>query len=900
MSTTDIFSGSNSGYIQELYEKYLENPNQLEPSWQYFFSGFEAGGGYSHKGSLVKANDGLSLLVHTYRSQGHFCANLDPLQLRVLRTELLDLSHFGFTETDLQTQVGAGGFKGPTEQTLASLIEGLKKTYCQSIGVEFVDSNTEQKEWLLEKIEPTFNQPQLDKNNLKDLLKHLYFAKEFELFLHTKFLGAKRFSIEGGESLIPMLDCMVEKSVEMGAGQMVFGMAHRGRLNVLAHILQKPYEKIFKEFEGKPVPKTSQGDGDVKYHQGYSSDKETKFGKIHLSLSPNPSHLELVNPVVEGMVRGKQYYFKDTDHSKVIPVLIHGEAAFAGQGIVFETLNLSQLAGYRTGGTVHIIINNQVGFTATADQTRFTPYPTDVAKVIQAPIFHVNGEDPIAVLQVAKLAIEYRQKFKSDVMIDLWCYRKHGHNETDDPTFTQPSMYKLVEEKEPISDLFAKKLISENILTQQEVTSLQTEVKQSLNEAFTRFKEGTALETEHKLGGFWTGIQVNGEKNTDTRIGLSEILEISKACSEFPESFTVHPKLIKLYEARNEMAHAKKNVDWGTAEMWAFGSLLKKGIPVRLAGQDCERGTFSHRHAVLHDYKTNEFYVPLKQLAKEPGDFFILNSMLSELAVLGFEWGYSTVNPHQLVLWEAQFGDFVNGAQPIIDQYIATSESKWSKLSGVVLLLPHGYEGQGPEHSSGRLERFLQLCGDDNIQVCYPSMPAQYFHVLRRQVFRNYRKPLVLMMPKSLLRHEKSSSPIIDFTEKSFETVIDDSSIKDANQVKKVIFCSGKIFITLSTERETQKISNVAIVRVEELYPFPEMEIRNILKKYSKATQYIWAQEEPQNMGAWSFISPRILKVLGEGRELIFVGREEAASPAVGSHKVHELEEKDILKNAFQ
>jgi 2-oxoglutarate dehydrogenase E1 component len=920
----DYFHLDNAEFLARLHEQYQSDPQSVDPHWQSFFAGFEAGqaslpsaaaavalptvseGPPEASSSSVASPptelaEGTSDLVHSYRELGHFVAQLDPLGHHRPDHPLLALSQFGLSDADRQRQVGGGGFLGPTNGTLENLVEQLRATYCRSLGVEFMGiDNKEQREWLQERMEPTLNEPAFSADEARRILSQLIAAETFEHFLQTKFLGQKRFSIEGGESLLPLLDTLIEHASELGAEEVVLGMAHRGRLNVLAHIVEKPYEIILSEFAGTSSQQTAVAEGDVKYHRGYSHDRITATGKqIHVSLSSNPSHLELVDPVIEGIVRAKQERRGKRGHRVVVPLLIHGEAAFTGQGIVPETLSLSELPAYRTGGTIHVIINNQVGFTATAEQTRFTPYPTDVARMIQAPIFHVNGDDPEAVVHAARLAIAFRQKFHVDVFIDLWCYRRHGHNETDDPTFTQPLMYGEIAVRPPVTTLYAERLQAERQIEPGEPKQMAAQVRQRLDAALEIARDLHPRQRIVTLGGLWRGMtRAGSDWSAQTAVPLDVLQRISAATSQLPGDFTPHRKLQRWLAAREEMAGGKKSVDWGCAEQWAIGSLLLEGTPVRLTGQDSERGTFSHRHAVLHDVEHGTRWVPLQQLAYGQASFTVLNTMLSELAVLGFEYGFASADPHTLVMWEAQFGDFVNGAQAIIDQFLVSGEAKWQRMNGLVLLLPHGYEGQGPEHSSARLERFLQLCGENNLQVCYPTHPAQYFHVLRRQVRRSFRKPLVLMMPKSLLRDERSTSRLEDFSQGGFRLVIDDPAAPPPEDVRRLLFCSGRVYFTLQAAREQRSAGDVAIVRIEQLYPFPKPELQAILARYPHVRDVRWVQEEPRNMGAWSFVVPRLRELLG-GAIPTYCGRDEAASTATGSFRMHEIEESAFIDRAF-
>jgi 2-oxoglutarate dehydrogenase E1 component len=737
-------------------------------------------------------------------------------------------------------------------------------------------------------------------------------ATEFEQFLANSNPGAKRFGLEGGEAFIPLVNSIIEQGATLGGEQFIMSMAHRGRLNTLAHVLNKPYETLLSEFAGtnRPVDNVG-GDGDVKYHLGYANERPVNSShgalKVKVSLLPNPSHLELVNPVAQGITRAKQNIFGDRGRNRVVPICIHGDAAFTGQGVVAETLSLSELAGFSTGGTIHIIINNQIGFTTPPRQGRFTPYPTDVAKAIQAPIFHVNGDDPEAVVWAAKLAIEFRQQFKCDVLIDLWCYRRNGHNETDEPSYTQPVMYREIAKHEPVRSLYAKQLLAENRITQEELDAMKAKVLGRMSIAKDLAKETKPREKVPSFSGVWSGLgRAGSDWSAKTNVSKEILKRVATSQQTLPDDFTVNPKLQRLVlDKRIEMVNTGKNIDWGCAEMLAFGSLLLEGTNVRLTGQDVERGTFSHRHAVLFDYDTGEPYYPLANLGvvdgHKQGTFTIINSMLSEFAVLGFEWGYASADPHNLVLWEAQFGDFVNGAQPIIDQILVSAESKWRYANGLVMLLPHGYEGQGPEHSNAYVERFLGMCAEENIQVSIPSTPAQYFHLLRRQIHRKFRKPLVLMMPKNLLRREGAMSDIAEFTDGTFQTVIDDPAMVNADRemVRRVLVCTGKVYYTLRDARTAaERDGDVAIVRVEQLYPFPEKELQAILAKYPRKQEVCWVQEEPQNRGAWTFIQPRLRGMLPDTL-VSYIGREAAASPATGSMKEHIQEERELAATAL-
>jgi 2-oxoglutarate dehydrogenase E1 component len=925
MEHFDFVNRANAEYIDRLYQQYQSDPRSVESHWQAFFAGFEAGatraaplpapgGAFAAAAGSAAAVDAsapsqqllnleIADLVHSYRELGHFVAQLDPLGHHRPSHPLLELGEFGLSLADLDRHVGKGGFLEQTDGTLRDLIEKLRITYCGHIGVEYMTiADKAQREWLQQRMEPILNHPAYPAEESKQILAQVVAAQGFEEFLHARYVGQKRFSLEGAEGLIPLLNTLVDDGAPLGVEEVVMGMAHRGRLNVLAHVLNKPYELIINEFEGTILRPDKEGDGDVKYHLGYSQDRSTPSGhKVHLALSFNPSHLELVNPVVEGIVRAKQYLHGDNERTRVVPILMHGDAAFCGQGIVQETLALSEMPYWRTGGTIHVIINNQIGFTTMPKQGRFTPYPTDAGKMIQAPIFHVNGDDPEAVVHVAKLAVAFRQQFKCDVMIDLWCYRRHGHNETDEPSFTQPLMYKEIGSHQALRELYAERLIAEGKVTREEYQQMKALARQRLDDAYAAVKEGKPKTGIVPFKGAWHGMErARGDWDARTQVPAELIAKIGQATAKVPAGFHVHPKNKRLLAARLEMSQGKLPVDWGCAEMFALGSLVLEGTPVRFVGQDAQRGTFGHRHACLHDYENGTKHYPLANLSETQAPIIFVNTMLSELAVVGFEYGFSSADPRNLVVWEAQFGDFVNMAQPMIDQFIVAAESKWQKMSGLVMLLPHGYEGAGPEHSSAYIERFLALCAENNIQVCQPSLPAQYFHLLRRQMLRKFRKPLILFMPKSLLRHEASTSVMGEFTDESFHAVLDDPRQPNRDQVRRVLACSGKIYFSLDAARLKHKVTDVAIVRVEQLYPFPQKELQGILSKYRHAQEMCWVQDEPMNRGAWNFMRDRLGQLLADNVVLTYYGRDEAASPATGSHKVHQIEEEEIITHALE
>jgi 2-oxoglutarate dehydrogenase E1 component len=908
VANLDFINRSNADYVDSLYQQYLRDPASVDPQWALFFAGFEAAGGNGARAEAVapsaaERNLGVFDLIHSYRELGHLIADLDPLGHNQETHPLLDPAEFGFEDADLERVVECPSFKGCTSAPVRELIARLRATYSGTLAVEYMDiSDKEQRTWLQERMEPTLNKPQLSAEDRKHIFSRLAAAEGFEQFLQTKFVGQKRFSLEGGEALIPLLATLVEDAGDNGVQEIVMGMAHRGRLNVLAHILRKPYEMILSEFEGTLLPTWIQGDGDVKYHLGYARDHTTRNGrKVHVSLCSNPSHLEVVDPIVEGIVRAKQHYLDDTARTRVVPVLIHGDAAFTGQGIVAETLALSELEAYRTGGTVHIIINNQIGFTTAPADYRFTRYPSDVAKIIQAPVFHVNGDDPEAAVQAARLAIAFRNTFKKDVIIDLVCYRRHGHNETDDPTFTQPVMYKEIAAHPTVRALYAERLIAAGVVTRDDVAKGAAELREILEDALNYARDFQPRQQVFALGGVWKGMQWAGDDwSAHTAVPLETLQRIAQNVRSLPPGFAAHPRVQRLLDERADMLAADGKIDWGCAEMLAFGSILLEGTKIRLSGQDSGRGTFSHRHAILRDVNTNERYVPLDHLAPDQGPFHIVDSMLSEAAALGFEYGFSSADPRNLIIWEAQFGDFSNEAQVIIDQFISSAESKWQRMSGIVLLLPHGYEGQGPEHSSARLERFMQLCAENNLQVCNLTTPAQYFHALRRQMHRNFRKPLIIMSPKSLLRHKLAVSAPRDLTEGGFQLVIGEVEPMDPAKVRRLLFCTGKVYYELLVARRERNVDDIAIVRIEQLYPFPGKEVGAVLQTYPAVQEVLWVQEEPWNMGGWHEMYRRLRRVVPEPIVIGYAGRRAAASPATGSYKLHKAEEADLINVALR
>ena len=906
----DLITRTNAEYVDALYRQYLRDPHSVDPQWGLFFAGFDAGQRRGNGAGVATAPAaaapqaiGIFDLIHSYRELGHLVATLDPLGGNQDTHPLLEPREFGFGDADLGRVVECPTFRGFSRGTLGDLLARLRATYCRTLGVEYmhiVDKG--RRDWLKERMEPTANQPDLTPADRRYLLSLLTAAEGFEQFLHTKYVGQKRFSLEGGDVLIPMLATLIEAGGEAGVEEIVMGMPHRGRLNVLANILRKPYEMIFAEFEGTFLPADIQGDGDVKYHLGYARDHSTRTGRtVHVSLCFNPSHLEAVNPIVEGLVRAKQERRGDRERDRVVPVLMHGDAAFTGQGIVAEALALSGLDGFRTGGTVHIIVNNQIGFTTSPHDYRQSRYPTEVAKIIQAPVFHVNGDDPEAAVQAARLALAFRNAFKQNVIIDLVCYRRHGHNESDDPSFTQPRLTREIAAHPTVRQIYAERLVAEGAITAEEATRQTTELRELFDDALNYARDFMPRQQVFALGGWWQGMQWPGDDwSAQTAVPAQTLREIGRRVCDVPDGFAVHPRVQRLFAQRAAMLDGDGAIDWGCGEMLALGSLVLEGYNVRLSGQDSGRGTFSHRHAVLHDTETEARYVPLAHLAPTQGRCEIIDSMLSEEAVLGFEYGYSSADPQNLVLWEAQFGDFANGAQVIIDQFIASAESKWQRMSGIVLLLPHGYEGQGPEHSSARLERFLQLASESNMQVCNLTTPAQIFHVLRRQMHRTFRRPLVIMSPKSLLRHKLAVSPLRDLTDSGFQPVLGELDAIEPAGVRRVLFCSGKVYYDLLVARRERDIDDIAIIRVEQLYPFPDREVAGVLAQYPAASEVTWVQEEPWNMGAWHDVHRRLRRVAGDDRAIGYAGRPGAASPAVGAHKMHQRESAALIDNALR
>jgi len=888
-------------YIESLFQQYSQDPDSVEPSWRYFFEGMAFAGGEGAPSGAPAYDERVHNLIRGYRKWGHLNAKIDPLEQFTADASQLALRHFGFVDSDWEKQVPTCGFLDRPKAKLKDLVAALEKTYCGPIGVEYVEGASQETEkWFQERIEPNLNQPKLALEEKGWILKHLNEAELFEKFLHAKYVGQKRFSLEGGESFIPCMAALIDALAEHGADDVVIGMSHRGRLNLLANIMGKTYGDIFYEFEPNYAPNTVEGDGDVKYHKGYTAEYKTRSGKtVSLSLADNPSHLEAVCPVVQGLARAHQTLAHDNDRRRVAPVLVHGDASFSGQGIVSETLNMSQLEGYKTGGAIHIVINNQIGFTTSPADARSTRYCSDVARQILAPVFHVNGDHPEAIVHVVRLASAFRQTFHQDVVIDLVCYRRHGHNEGDEPSFTQPVMYRKIKKMKTVRQRYVAQLIEQGDLEAKVAKKLEREFKEKLQKQLDSARAGEvapAKPEDKKMHRYRPVAIEEMLRPVDTAVDAERLRRAAELMTSLPKDFNPNPKIVRLMKDRRQQVEQGEAIDWGTGETLAYASLLLEDVPVRLSGQDVQRGTFSHRHGVVFDVESGEPYTPLNHLDKQQAHFSIYNSHLSELAVLGFEFGYSLARPKCLVVWEAQFGDFINGAQIIIDQFLASSESKWNRVSDLTLFLPHGYEGQGPEHSSARLERFLQLCADANMQVVNLTEPAQLFHALRRQVLRNFPKPLVVMAPKSLLRHKRCVSKLNDFSEGGFREIIPDPDGRP--QAKRLLLCSGKVYYDLLEKRESLGAEQAAIARVEQLFPLAENQLADMIGALPELEELIWVQEEPENMGPWRYIEPRLRRLYG--KPVRYVGREASASPAVGSMKTHLEEQNELTRQAFE
>ena len=894
----------NAEYLDELYEQWRNDPSQLGYDWQSFFRGFELAKcpRTCRAAAEAKLQSKVASLIYAYRGQGHLVADLDPLGNNLDHHPDLQLERYDLTDKDMDRVFDTGHISGaPQRAPLKEILGILHDTYCRSIGVEYLHiQDVNQRRWLQAEMEPVRNRPEISREKKLEILELLTDAEVFENFVAKRYPGQKRFSLEGAESLIPAMHSLVHLAPELEIDEVVIGMAHRGRLNVLANILDKPYASIFSEFEGNFLPETVGGDGDVKYHKGYSSThRHHETGSpVRVTLTSNPSHLEAVDPVVEGRVRAKQRQKGDTaERKKVVPFLIHGDAAFAGQGLVAETFNLSQLDGYGTGGTVHLVVNNQIGFTTSPRDARSTQYSTDVAKMVEAPIFHVNGDDPEAVVFVMELALKYRHQFGRDVVVDMICYRRHGHNEADEPAFTQPLLYKKIKDRPSVRRLYINQLMECCELTRAKADGVSKEFRARLQKAFEAAKEEQPHIEPNRFERKWQGLDTPYSHVTaKTSVDHEKLVAVARALNTVPDRFRLNPKVARTLPDRLAAVEEKKSVDWAHAELLAFGTLLGEGFPVRLSGQDSGRGTFSHRHAQWHDMETDEDYIPLNHIGDGRARFCVHNSLLSEAAVLGFEYGYTLSEPDMLVLWEAQFGDFANGAQVIIDQFIVSSQSKWQRVSGLVMLLPHGYEGQGPEHSNAYLERYLMACAEDNIQVCNLTTPAQYFHALRRQLHRSIRRPLIVMAPKSLLRHPLVRSPVDELIGGAFEEVIDDRAAP--SDPTRLIVCSGKVYYDLIDYRQKEEIDDTAIVRLEQFYPFPEKKLVAIEKKYTNLSEVVWVQEEPKNRGGWSFIFPRFVELFAD-RAIRYAGRSAMASPATGSMRIHKRNQQRLVEEAF-
>ncbi|MDR9406381.1 MAG: 2-oxoglutarate dehydrogenase E1 component [Spiribacter sp.] len=926
-------NGANANFIEALYERYLDDPDSVEPRWRDYFRDLEAASpsaprDVSHtpirqafeqmarssaRGRAVKTGEGMDAiaaqkqaavlrLINAYRVRGHQHADTDPLNLRTTpEVADLDPTFHGLTDADLETAFNTGSLVAPERMTLREIIDQVRAVYAGKIGSEYMHiTDTAQKRWIQERLERPRAKADLSVEQKQALLQRLTAAEGIEKYLNSKYVGQKRFSLEGGETTIPVLDEMVQRGGANGVKEMVLGMAHRGRLNVLINVMGKSPAELFAEFEGEHAPEHANA-GDVKYHMGYSSDIDTPGGPLHLALAFNPSHLEIVNPVVEGSARARMQRRDDATGESVLPVLIHGDAAMAGQGVVMETFQLSQARGFYTGGTVHLVVNNQIGFTTSNPlDTRSTFYCTEVAKMVQAPIFHVNGDDPEAVVFVTQLAMDYRREFHSDVVIDLVCYRRHGHNEADEPSATQPMMYKKIKARPSVRQLYADQLASEGVVEGDRAKHMEREYRDALDaEQVVAPGALEELTNDHTVD--WSPyFDSSWDERVDTHISVDRIRQLQEQLLWLPEGFELNARVASVMESRRKMAAGALAMDWGFAETMAYASLLEEGHSVRLSGQDSGRGTFFHRNSVLHNAADGSTHTPLKTVGESADDFIVIDSLLSEEAVLGFEYGFATADPETMVIWEAQFGDFANGAQVLVDQFIASGETKWGRLCGLTMYLPHGYEGQGPEHSSARIERFLQLCAEQNIQVCVPSTPAQFFHMIRRQMLRSWRKPLVVMTPKSLLRHKLSTSVLDDLSDGHFQVVIDETEGLKASQVRRVVLCSGKVYYDLLEQRRREERDDVAIVRVEQLYPFPEAELAALLKRrYKSARSVVWCQEEPKNQGAWYQIYHHLTQCVTREQKLSYAGRDPSASPAVGYAKVHHEQQRRLVAQAL-
>jgi 2-oxoglutarate dehydrogenase E1 component len=893
----------NAEFLDSQYQRWKSNPESVSPNWQAFFEGFELSAepagrtaGFCDKSELLRQSN-VQELIYRYRDLGHLLACLDPLGQCPTSHSLLDLPAFGLSEDDLDRQFYTPPSLFPEQAPLRDILSALRETYCRSVGIEYMHlQDPHERLWLQERMEPKRNRPNIEKEEKVHILNKLFQATLFEQFLHTRYIGQKRFSLEGAEVVVPILDALIRHAQRKGCREIVMGMAHRGRLNIQVNVLNKLYETVFCEFEEHYDPQSMYGAGDVKYHRGYMAEVDTGEGRPLLVLIPNnPSHLEAVDPVLEGIAYARQERLNDRDYRMVLPLLVHGDAAFAGQGIVPETLNLSQLEGFSTGGTLHLVINNQIGFTTLPEHARSTRYATDIAKMLMVPIFHVHGEDPETAVSIMKLAFDYRAEFRKDAVVDVVCYRRYGHNEGDEPYYTQPEMYDRIKERPPLYRIYSHSLKESGIVSEDDCNSIGEGINKCMELGYQAVHEKTCEMPEERFYNVWNDITGRfSDEIVETGVSGTVLVELQRKLNTFPTGFSVHPRLARILGRRIQAVEKGEGIDWATAEALAFASLLVEGTPVRLSGQDSSRGTFSQRHSVLSDVKTGEHYIPLNHLAQDQAAFHVYDSMLSENAVLGFEYGYSLVSPETLGIWEAQFGDFANNAQPVFDQFVSSAEFKWKRLSGLTALLPHGLEGQGPEHSSARVERFLQLCAEDNMQICNPTTPAQYFHLLRRQMRRKVRKPLIVLTPKSLLRHPAAVSGISDLADSRFNEVLGDPGFAKASRV---LLCSGKIYYELIEARKAAGDSDTAVLRIEQLYPFPKSLLQKVLSGYPSAGVFYWVQEEPENMGAWDFMRWRLSDMISVHPG--YIGRPSAASPASGYLTSYRKEQELILETAF-
>ncbi len=914
-SRDSLLTGTNARFLEDRYRQYLDDPASVDEDWRHFFAGLDQQSAHLVKASrpagrmaprltetAAAKQSSVLRVINAYRVRGHQQADIDPLGLlQPTPVPDLDPTFHGLNDSDMDQEFNTGSLAAPERMRLRDILELLRKVYCGTIGSEYMHiTNTEEKRWLQARLEPMQGGARFDAEKRRDILERLTAAEGIEKYLHTKYVGQKRFSLEGSESLIPLIDELVQRGGANGVREIVLGMAHRGRLNVLVNILGKSPKDLFSEFEGKYNISELKGSGDVKYHQGFSSDIQTPGGPVHVALAFNPSHLEIVSPVVEGSVKARQLRRDDREGHSVLPVVVHGDAAFAGQGVVMETLSLSKTRGYGTGGTVHVIVNNQIGFTTSNPlDARSTLYCTEVAKMVQAPIFHVNGDDPEVVMIVTQLALDFRTQFRKDVVIDLICYRRHGHNEADEPRVTQPLMYQAIKKLPTTRELYTRRLVAEGVVTQDDANAMVTNYRDSLDagkivvrDFLQNVKNPYAVDWQPFLHGKW-------DDEVDTSVPVPRLRELAEQLQRLPDGFELHPRVKKIMDDRHKMADGELNLDWGMAETLAYASLVSKGHPIRISGQDSARGTFFHRHAALHDQKTGEVYLPLRNLFDEQSRFLVINSLLSEEAVLAFEYGYATAEPHTLVIWEAQFGDFANGAQVVIDQFISSGDAKWGRMCGLTLFLPHGYEGQGPEHSSARLERYMQLCADFNQQVCVPTTPAQFFHMIRRQAVRAFRRPLIVMTPKSLLRHKLSTSPLEDLGSGGFQVIIPEIDEHRNRDIERLVLCSGKVYFDLLEEKRKRELKNVVVIRVEQLYPFPRKQLREQMRRYKNAHEVFWCQEEPRNQGAWYQIQHHLRACVRPDQALLYAGRSASASPAAGYFSVHAEQQRKLVDSAL-